>query len=148
MLEAFANMPQHNLLIIGEGPEKEALQSKYHNCSNITFMGSMQSMDVLSFLKKSQALIFPSIWYEGLPFTILEAFATGTPVIASKLGSMESMVSNGYNGFHFHKSNIEDLQKKVTQFAELTDPAKKHYQQMPVSRIWKTIIRKSIIAQF
>ena len=58
-------------------------------------------------------LIFPSIWYEGLPLTILEAFATGLPVIASDLGSMPELVDAGRTGLLFRPGSATDLAEKV-----------------------------------
>ncbi len=51
------------------------------------------------------ALIMPSLWYEGFGLTIVEAFAKGTPVIASDLGAMASLVSPGVSGQLFEAGN-------------------------------------------
>src|SRR5437762_4639584 len=79
LLQAFSAMPGSRLVIIGEGPEKEFLQQQFANAVNVTFAGKLNKEEVLETMKISKALIFPSIWYEGLPFTIIESFATGTP---------------------------------------------------------------------
>jgi glycosyltransferase involved in cell wall biosynthesis len=116
LLEAFANLPAQKIFIIGDGPQKQLLQQQYLSHSNISFEGSLDKPAVLSILQKSKALIFPSIWYEGLPFTIVEAFATGTPVIASKLGAMTDLVTHGYNGFHFTAGSVKALQEAIESF--------------------------------
>ena len=67
-------------------------------------------------------LVLPSIWYEGLPRTIVEAFSVGTPVIASKIGSMIELICSGQNGFHFQTGNVSDLKRVIEQFfSEQTD---------------------------
>ena len=58
-------------------------------------------------------LVFPSQWYEGLPLTIVEAFACGVPVIASRLGAMAEIVEDGKTGLHFTPGDPEDLAAKV-----------------------------------
>jgi glycosyltransferase involved in cell wall biosynthesis len=58
-------------------------------------------------------LVFPSIWYEGFPMTIAEAFACGLPVITSRLGSMAEIVQDGVTGLHFEPGNVADLAAKV-----------------------------------
>jgi glycosyltransferase involved in cell wall biosynthesis len=67
-------------------------------------------------MRECRALIFPSIWYEGLPFTILEAFATGTPVFASAIGSLPELIRDGYNGLHFPPGNADGLMAAIKKF--------------------------------
>ena len=54
-------------------------------------------------------LVVPSEWYETGPLTIIEAFATGLPVIASRLGTMAEMVSDGVTGRCFRRADAGDL---------------------------------------
>lgn len=130
MLKAISGMPQCRLVVAGDGPEREALTAAYGSFANIEFKGSLPAQEVISLLQQCQLLVFPSIWYEGLPFTILEAFATGTPVLASNLGSMQQMITNGYNGFHFQPGNANDLSDKLNHFLAMPEAGKKElYQQ-------------------
>jgi glycosyltransferase involved in cell wall biosynthesis len=119
LLECFAQMPQHRIVIAGDGPDKIELEKQYSQYSNISFYGHQSKPEIFGLLKKTQALIFPSIWYEGLPFTIIEAFSTGTPVIAPKLGAMADIIMNEYNGFHFKAGDVQDLRNTVLKFAQL-----------------------------
>ena len=64
-------------------------------------------------VKRARFLVFPSEWYEGLPMTIIEAFACGVPVIASRLGTMEEVVDHGRTGLHFTAGDSADLAAKV-----------------------------------
>lgn len=119
LLECFASLPQHTVVIAGEGPEREALERQYGNYPNISFYGQQSKSQVFELMKQTKAMIAPSIWFEGLPFTIIEALSTGTPVIASRLGAMTEIIQDGYNGFHFESGNVEDLKKAVLRFSEL-----------------------------
>ena len=67
-------------------------------------------------MKTSRALIFPSVWYEGLPLTIIEALATGTPVLASATGAMAEMIIDGDNGLLFEAGNPKDISEKIIAF--------------------------------
>jgi glycosyltransferase involved in cell wall biosynthesis len=58
-------------------------------------------------------LLFPSQCYEGCPKTIVEAFAKGTPVVASNLGSMSTLVRHGETGLHFVPGDAADLATQV-----------------------------------
>lgn len=116
LLEAFAEMADKKIRVVGDGPEKEQLMSKYKNCINIDFLGNRIQSEVIILMKKSMALIFPSLWYEGLPFVILEAFSTGTPIIASNLGAMASLIEDGYNGLLFRTGVVKELKTAILRF--------------------------------
>lgn len=113
MLKAFAGMPSAKLVVAGEGPEKDMLMQEHANTSNITFAGRQSRAELLEMMKRCKAVIFPSLWYEGLPFIILEAFATGTPLIASRLGTMAEVITHRFNGLHFSPGDAEELKNAV-----------------------------------
>ncbi len=113
---AFAELKHIRLIIAGTGPDEEALKTEYRQYPNINFIGTQSRAAIIELMKKSRALVFPSVWYEGLPFVILEAFSTGTPVLASAIGSMAEMIRDGYNGWLFAAGDTEDLKKKVLLF--------------------------------
>jgi glycosyltransferase involved in cell wall biosynthesis len=60
------------------------------------------------------ALVIPSIWYENFPRTIVEAFATGLPVIASRIGALADIVTEGETGLLFEPGNANDLADKLS----------------------------------
>lgn len=111
LMNAFGRL-NSKLVVAGEGPEKEAMMQQAKT-SNITFAGKRSRDELLALMKTCKAVIFPSLWYEGLPFVILEALATGTPVIASRLGSMASVITHGFNGLHFSPGNADELAQAV-----------------------------------
>lgn len=124
LLNAFKDLP-FLLKIAGEGPLKDLVLNSTKQSSNIIYLGSLTNEKVTEELQKTQALIFPSVWYEGMPMTILEAFSTATPVIASNLGAMTSLISNGSNGFHFAPGKGNHLKEIITKFDALSIIEKK-----------------------
>lgn len=116
LLEAWRALPQQQLIIAGDGPEKTNLEEKFGGLDNIVFLGHQQKEDVLNLMRKSRALIFPSIWYEGLPLTIVEALSTGTPVIGSDLGAVSEMIKHGYNGMLFEAGSPQKLSSAINDF--------------------------------
>ena len=64
---------------------------------------SVPRTKILQKMKGASVLILPSTWYEGFPVTLAEACAAGLPVIASKLGSMSSIVDHQRTGLHFEE---------------------------------------------
>jgi glycosyltransferase involved in cell wall biosynthesis len=64
-------------------------------------------------MARAVALVMPSIWYENFPRTLVEAFAAGLPVIASRLGALERIVDDGVTGLLFEPGNPDDLANKL-----------------------------------
>ncbi len=64
-------------------------------------------------MRRAKVLIFPSLCYENCPLSILEAYACGTPVIASDLGSMAERVRHNHTGLLFRPGDPVDLAEKV-----------------------------------
>lgn len=112
LLEVFS-LSSYQLKIAGDGPLRQEVQDYCRRYTNIEYLDIVKKEELPVLLADCTALIFPSIWYEGMPLTIIEAFATGTPVIASKLGAMESMIDDNYNGLHFEAGNGNDLKQKL-----------------------------------
>ena len=105
----------------GEGPIEQQLMQRYFQSKNIKFLGKASKLKIMELMKECKALIFPSIWYEGLPFTIVEALSTATPVLASRLGSMAEIIEDGSNGFHFNVNDEKDLGRTVQRFNQLNE---------------------------
>lgn len=128
LLEAFKELP-YKLKIAGEGPFKDVVIKTSQKCSNIIYLGNLSNTSVINELKKTQALIFPSIWFEGMPMTILEAFSVSTPVIASNLGAMTSLISNNSDGLLFEPANVNDLKKCIVKFERLSSDRKRKLRE-------------------
>jgi glycosyltransferase involved in cell wall biosynthesis len=109
----------HNfpLTIIGDGPLRKLVEDAAKKTTSIKYLGYQNNDGVMEHLKTCKALIFPSIWYEGFPMTILEAFSVGTVVLASRLGGMAEIIQNRVNGLHFEAGNANDL---VTRILEMS----------------------------
>lgn len=111
-IEAFAKtgLP---LVIYGYGPLEQKVKNAVEAHPNIEFRGSLQHDQLCEELRNCNALIFPSTWFEGMPLTLLHAFSTGTPVIASNIGAMSTMIQDQQNGLHFKVGDAEDLAQKL-----------------------------------
>jgi glycosyltransferase involved in cell wall biosynthesis len=103
------------LLIVGGGPERAELEAdaKRQDISGIYFEGPLPRTHTITAIQKARILLFSSEWYENFPVTIAEAFACGTPVIASRLGAMREIIDEGRTGLLFQPGNPDDLAEKV-----------------------------------
>ncbi len=114
----FQNFSQElpRLKIVGDGPLKAELMAQVEGlglADRITFLGRQDKSQVLSLMQRSSLLVFPSIWYEGFPLTLAEAFACGLPAIVPNLGSMAEIVTPGITGFHFISRDTKDLARVI-----------------------------------
>ena len=103
------------LRVVGDGPLRTELEgyARQHDLSNVVFDGRLNQEQTLAVMDRSRFLILPSEWYETFGRVAVEAFACGVPVIASRLGAMEEIVSDGRTGLHFTPGNADDLAAKV-----------------------------------
>jgi glycosyltransferase involved in cell wall biosynthesis len=122
LVQAWKNLPHIPLKILGDGAlraELEQIVQKHQ--LNIEFLGYQTRDQVLSIVAKAALQIIPSECYEGFPMALLEAYASGTPVLASRLGSLDELVEEGKTGRKFEAGNAQDLARIAQQL--LHDPA-------------------------
>lgn len=124
MLEAWKSASNPiPLKIVGEGPLAELVIAASKAGSGTEYLGPKSLPQVLDLMRNAEFLVFPSEWYETMGRTIMEAFAVGTPVVASMIGPPASMVIQGETGFHFQPGNVAELRGRVewcsTHLAEL-----------------------------
>lgn len=103
------------LRIAGDGPERREFQVtvKQAGITNISFDGWLSPEQLRSAMKKAAFLIFPSQSSETFGLPIIEAFASGIPVIASRLGATVEIVESGKTGLHFNPGDAADLASKA-----------------------------------
>jgi len=116
VLAAWKRLPRSiPLHIVGDGSAREQLQAEAlrEGLTNVEFKGQLPREQTLAAINRARFLVFASEWYENFPVTIAESFACSTPVICSRLGAMQEIVSDGRTGLHFAPADAEDLAAKV-----------------------------------
>jgi glycosyltransferase involved in cell wall biosynthesis len=111
MVAAWRELPGISLNIIGDGPEHAKLMAAAG--PNVHFMGFRDRAAVVRAMAEAQALIVPSEWLEPFGMVVAEAMALGTPVIASRIGALASIVADSRNGLHFAPGDAADLARVV-----------------------------------
>jgi len=99
------------LRILGGGPLLVSLSANQSRW--ISILGHKTQAEVGAAMRQAQFLIMPSECIEGFPMAIVEAFAHGLPVIASRLGGMADLIEDGVTGLHFTAGDRDDLATKV-----------------------------------
>ena len=87
-------------VMAGSGSERKALQSCIEEMGlvgRVRIIDPLFGSDKVNFLQTSDVFLFPS-YREGLPYSILESLAAGTPVIASNVGGIPDAVIDGVHG--------------------------------------------------
>jgi glycosyltransferase involved in cell wall biosynthesis len=130
LLNAWKSLGGEVLLkVVGDGPMAAAVQEAVASSAGIEWLGRRQLQEVYSLIGEAMFLVLPSQCYETFGLTIVEAFATGTPVIAPRLGAMAELVQHGRTGLHFEPGDSLDLAAKVREFLAAAPPARARMRQ-------------------
>jgi glycosyltransferase involved in cell wall biosynthesis len=101
------------LKILGDGPEAEQVAAAAARHPQIEWLGWRSVEEVLALTGAAKLVVVPSVCYESFNRTQLEAFAKGTPVVASGQGSMQAIVDHGRTGLLFTPNDPDDLIRQV-----------------------------------
>jgi glycosyltransferase involved in cell wall biosynthesis len=147
------------LKVIGDGPMLGDLRrfASRHNL-NIEFLGYLEHKHVLNIVRESLMQIIPSHCYENFPMTVLEGYAYGTPIIASRIGSLGEIIIDGRTGLLFEPGNSHDLVEKVYGIlhdhelaSKISHNARKVFEKKYTPQaniaILKSIYQKALVSQ-
>ncbi|USN53958.1 MAG: glycosyltransferase family 4 protein [Candidatus Nomurabacteria bacterium] len=137
------------LKIIGTGKDLKWLQKEIRTdlwlASHIKILGELSHDEVLREMARSQALILPSL-SEAVPRVIIEAFSLGTPVIATRVGSVPKLIGDNERGVLIPTNDAQALEQAMYQMLRhdevvsgMSDAARKYAQTMPS---WADLRRK------
>ncbi len=102
------------LKVAGDGPLRSQLEAQAkQDGSAVEFLGFRRREEVLALIRSAVIQIVPSECYEGFPMTVLEAYACGTPVLASRIGSLDEIVEEGVTGLKFEAGNADSLAQRA-----------------------------------
>ena len=116
LISAWRSVPNLPLKIVGDGALSEELKQAARDAKlPIEFCGFRPHAEVLELIKSARLQIIPSECYEGFPLSVLEAFACGTPVVASRLGGLAEIVEEGVTGVLCTPADPQDLARKINE---------------------------------
>ena len=136
LLRAFATVARKydrvQLLIIGDGPlrrQLHALTASLGMRDRVEFLGAVPHVAVLSWMRKAAMLVLPGIRTatgreEGLGMVLLEAAATGLPIVGSRVGGIPECMLEGKTGFLVPERDEDALARRMAELLE--DPVRRH----------------------
>lgn len=110
LAEVARRLPDGSVTVIGEGPEARLLEG----IPAVRMLGYCGSDAVAQAMRNAIALLVPSVWHETFGMTAIEAFSAGTPVVASRIGNLASLVRDGENGLLSEPGSVESLFKAAS----------------------------------
>jgi glycosyltransferase involved in cell wall biosynthesis len=118
-----------SLILVGTGEKTfidycKGLICELEIANFVKFIGEIENSKVNKIFKNTDVLIVPSIWPENSPVTIMEALATGTPVLASDIGGIPELVQDGFNGYLHRYDDPESLAINIKRFIERPETIK------------------------
>jgi glycosyltransferase involved in cell wall biosynthesis len=105
------------LKVAGAGPLQPELEAA-HSHGELTYLGEQSPDQVKLLMNQATVLLAPSLWYQGQPMIVPEAFSSGLPVIASRIGSLSTLISHDHNGLHVEPGNGGELCSATRRIAQ------------------------------
>jgi colanic acid/amylovoran biosynthesis glycosyltransferase len=109
--------PNLQLTIVGDGPDRQSLElqaSQLGISDHLNFVGYQSQEAVCQYLQNCDIFMLPS-FAEGLPVVLMEAMATGIPVIATAIAAISELVEDGINGYLVPPGAVEPLAQRLDQ---------------------------------
>lgn len=133
MAAVVKKFPDSKLVVVGDGPEKAALQLQVQHLGlsgSVIFAGSIPNPQLPPFYRAADVFVLPSIVdsrgdTEGLGVVLLEAVAAGTPVVASRIGGISDVVIHNGTGLLAEQKNHGQLAAAIVSLLKNRQLAKK-----------------------
>jgi glycosyltransferase involved in cell wall biosynthesis len=107
VIRAAARLKAIRFVIAGEGPLLDRFRKEAADLGNVEFTGYVTGDALENLIRGAGCVVVPSISYENLPLSILEAFARGKPVVGSRAGGIPELVRDGITGYLFEPDNVD-----------------------------------------
>ena len=151
-IEAMRNVENAMLVIAGDGPLREELQRQADKVmretgKKIVFLGAKTHEELKKIYASADLFVMPSITAkdgdkEGFGLVILEAFASGLPIVASRSGGITDIVKDGVNGFLVEEKDVSGMAEQIDRllkdeeiYNKMQIEAKKSAQQYDYRQI-------------
>jgi glycosyltransferase involved in cell wall biosynthesis len=136
VLKAWEALDDIPLTIAGDGELRNVVEQFVESRPTIHYRGFTERKDLVTLIQNARFLVFASRMYEVFPMVIAEAYVSGIPVIASRLGAMTELIRDGQTGLLFNPGDADDLTGKARwlwdhpeEAARMGQNARREYEQ-------------------
>ena len=109
LLKAFEQMPDIPLVLAGGGPMEEHMTLP----PNARSVGFQKGAALKKLIAEARFTVYPSVWYENCPLSVMESIASGTPVIGARIGGIPELIEDGKTGLLFESGNVQELTNQI-----------------------------------
>ena len=110
-IETLINAKSTNFICAGSGP----IEDKVNKANNLKNIGFKTGSELEELIRKAKCTVYPSIWYENCPFSIMESIMYQTPVIASNIGGIPELIDNGKTGYLIPPNDSLALEEAINR---------------------------------
>ena len=148
ILSAFSELEKEyeniHLFIAGDGPELNEYKKSYKS-ENIEFLGMLNYQTLLRYYAKTDVFLYPPLWPEGLPTSILEAGLMKCTVIGTNQGGIKEIINNDENGIIVSgsKKSLYESMKKLIDDSKLREKLSKNLNETIKNKFsWQVTAKK------
>ena len=146
--DAASEVPNVKLVIVGKGPDESSMLNLQRelNLKNVFFLGRLARHEMPFIYRGADLLVLPST-YEPFGNVVLEAMASGLPVIGSKIAGMADVIADGLTGYHIEPGSVRNLSKRMLELLtneKLRKRMSRAARSSAVERFDDMVIAKSI----
>jgi len=128
LLEAAGELPDVQLKIVGEGEQYQEIKHQIMErglVNRVELLGFKAGSELRNLILGAKVIVIPSVWYENMPYALLEAMALGKIVLVSRIGGLGEVITNEENGFSFEAGNVNGLKRRICQAISLPESKKR-----------------------
>jgi len=104
--------------LAGSGDQAGRLRAEYGGLPGVMFLGHLDRDALFRELSGARAVVVPSRWYEGSPRAVIEAYAAGVPIVASRIGSLAELVDDGATGLLTAPGDPDEMASALRRLAD------------------------------
>lgn len=109
LLAACQELPEVQFVFAGSGP----MEGELAGVPNVKHVGFQQGDALKKLIAEARFTVYPSVWYENCPLSVMESIASGTPVIGARIGGIPELIEDGKTGLLFESGNVQELTKQI-----------------------------------